>query len=210
MEKGFDLVVDMEDTRKKARLEKIAEEVRNLEASPLYAYRQENDYHAVIGEGDPDAEIMFIGEGPGRKEAETGRPFVGNAGQVLDELLASIGLDREEVYITNVVKDRPPGNRDPRAAEIELYAPFLLRQIEIIQPDVIATLGRFAMDFILKLYDLPQRGQRIGELHGEVLTAEAPYGDVTVVPLYHPAALFYNRDLKEVMEEDFRVLERFV
>jgi DNA polymerase len=195
---------------KEAQLEAIAEEVRALEASPLYDYRKENGYRPVIGEGDPDAEIMFIGEAPGQEEATTGRPFVGRAGRVLDALLASIDVDREDVYITNVIKDRPPGNRDPRVGEIELYAPFLLRQIEIIQPDVIATLGRFAMDFILERYDVPVRRQRIGDLHGEILEAEAPYGEVTVVPLYHPAAAFYNQALQETIEEDFQVLGRFV
>lgn len=195
---------------KAARLEEIANEIQSLEESPLYDYRKENDYLPVIGEGDPDADIMFVGEAPGREEAESGRPFVGNAGRVLDELLESIGVDRQDVYITNVVKDRPPGNRDPRAVEIELYAPFLRRQIEIIEPEVIATLGRFAMEFVLEDYDLPQQGQRIGDLHGQVLEAEAPHGMVNIVPLYHPAAAFYNRALEDTMREDFRVLERFV
>lgn len=195
---------------KAAQLEEIAEQVRNLSESPLYGYRQENNYHPVIGEGNPDADIMFVGEAPGREEAETGRPFVGNAGRVLDSLLESIGVDRGDVYITNVVKDRPPANRDPRAEEIELYAPFLLRQIEIIQPDVIATLGRFAMEFILEHYDLPQQGQKIGDLHGRILKGGRAYGEVTVVPLYHPAAAFYNQDLEDTMEEDFQTLNQFI
>jgi uracil-DNA glycosylase family 4 len=195
---------------KAAQLEALAEEIRNLRESPLYDYRRENNYHPVIGEGDPDADIMFIGEAPGREEAETGRPFVGNAGRVLDSLLESIGISREDVYITNVVKDRPPGNRNPRVQEIEVYVPFLLRQIEIIQPDVIATLGRFATDFILEQYGFPQQGQKIGDLHGKVLRGEAVYGEVTVVPLYHPAAAFYNPDLEDTMEEDFRALKRLV
>lgn len=196
--------------KKAAQLEDITEQVRNLSESPLYGYRQENNYHPVIGERNADADIMFVGEAPGRQEAETGRPFVGNAGRMLDTLLESIGVHRGDVYITNVVKDRPPGNRDPRAEEIELYAPFLLRQIEIIQPDVIATLGRFAMDFILEHYDLPQQGQKIGDLHGQILKAEASYGVVTVVPLYHPAAAFYNRDLEDTMEKDFQTLKQFI
>ena len=195
---------------KAARLEQIADEIRGLKESPLYDYRNENDYLPVIGEGDPDADVMFIGEAPGREEAKSGRPFVGNAGRVLDKLLESIGVDRQDVYITNVVKDRPPGNRDPRVGEIELYAPFLRRQIEIIEPVVIATLGRFAMQFVLEEYDLRQQGQKIGDLHGRVLEAEAPHGTVNIVPLYHPAATFYNRELEDTMREDFRVLKRFV
>lgn len=198
------------DNDKEAQIEAIAEEIRYLEESPLYEYRRKNDYHPVIGEGSVDAEVMFIGEAPGAQEAETGRPFVGAAGQVLDDLLESIGVERGEVYITNVVNDRPPDNRDPRVGEIELYAPFLLRQIEIIQPKVIATLGRFAMDFVLGRFDLPQQGEKIGDLHGEVLTAQTSSGRVTVLPLYHPAAVFYNRGLEDTMEEDFEVLEQFI
>jgi uracil-DNA glycosylase len=191
-------------------LKEIARAVQSLAESPLYDYRQENGYQPVIGEGNPNADIMFVGEAPGVQEARTGRPFVGNAGKVLDHLLGSVGLERKDVYITNVVKDRPPDNRDPTAEEIRLYAPFLRHQIEIVQPRVIATLGRFAMDFFLREFDLPQRGQRIGDLHGQVLEAEAAYGDVAVVPLYHPAATFYNRELEDVLEEDFRALMRFI
>jgi DNA polymerase len=198
------------DRNRQRELEVIAEKLRNLEESPLYQYRKENGYSPVIGEGDVEAGIMFIGEAPGAGEARTGRPFVGAAGRVLDDLLASIGLDREDVYITNVVKDRPPDNRDPRIEEIDLYAPFLLRQIEIVEPDVIATLGRFAMRFILEQYELPQQGKRIGDLHGHVLQAEASHGKVTVVPLYHPAAAFYNQDLRDTIEQDFQVLKQFI
>jgi uracil-DNA glycosylase len=203
-------MVRSESEDRVAQLEAIAEGLLSLEASPLYAYREENGYLPVIGEGARDAQIMFIGEAPGVQEARSGRPFVGNAGRVLDTLLESIGLARADVYITNIVKDRPPENRDPYVAEIELYTPFLLRQIEIFQPLVIATLGRFAMDFILEQFDLPQKGQQIGELHGKALKAEASYGQVTVVPLYHPAAAFYNEDLQRVMEEDFRMLKELV
>ena len=195
---------------KREVLDEIARSVRNLTESPLYDYRQENSYRPVIGEGNPDASILFVGEAPGAQEARTGRPFVGNAGKILDRLLASVDLERQAVYITNVVKGRPPGNRDPTAEEIQAYAPFLRRQIEIVRPRVIATLGRFAMNFCLREFDLPQQGQKIGDLHGRVLETEAAYGDVAVVPLYHPAAAFYNRELEDVLGEDFRVLTRFV
>ncbi len=195
---------------KAERMEEVAEAVRDLDASPLYAYRQEKGYEPVIGEGNLDAKLMLIGEAPGAQEAKTGRPFVGRAGQVLENLLASIGLERQDVYITNVVKDRPPNNRDPRVDEIELYAPFLRRQIEIIQPEVIVTLGRFATDFILRDYDLPKQGRTISDLHGRVLKAQADYGDIVIVPLYHPAASFYNQDLKSVMREDIKTLGHFL
>lgn len=190
-------------------IEAIEAQVRDLEASPLYGYRQENDYQPVIGEGSLHARVMFVGEAPGKQEAKTGRPFVGAAGKTLDKLLDSIGVEREDVYITNIVKDRPPDNRDPHREEIELYAPFLRRQIEIIQPTVIATLGRFAMDFMLDEFDLPEQGKRIGELHGVVLSAQAFYGEIAILPLYHPAAALYNDQLRDVMQEDFHVLKQF-
>lgn len=191
---------------KREAMAAITQQVESLAESPLYAYRVENDYQAVIGEGSLDAAIMFIGEAPGAQEAKTGRPFVGASGRVLDELLESIGLRREDVYITNVVKDRPPKNRDPRAGEVALYAPFLGRQIEIIRPRVIATLGCFAMDFILSRYDLPQQGQKISKLHGRRLEVEVGYGPLTFVPLYHPAVALYNRNQRGTLEEDFATL----
>ncbi|MDX1688804.1 MAG: uracil-DNA glycosylase [Candidatus Promineifilaceae bacterium] len=198
---------------KAAQMEEIAREVRNLKESPLYGYRVENGYDPVVGEGDVDANVMFIGEAPGKREAETGRPFVGASGRVLDELLEGIGLEREDVYITNVVKDRPPDNRDPRADEIELYTPFLLRQIEIIDPRVVATLGRFAMEFMLEEFDAPEYGRRISDLHGQPLEVDVPFGSVgkvTLLPLFHPAVALYNQNQRGTLEDDFRVLKRYL
>lgn len=200
----------MGDGDRAAQMQAIAEAITNLKESPLYKFRQENGYHAVIGEGSLDARIMLIGEAPGENEAKSGRPFVGAAGRVLTELLESIGLRREDVYITNIVKDRPPDNRDPSGAEIELYSPYLSRQIDIIQPRVIVTLGRFAMTFILKLFDRPEATQAIGKLHGQVIEAEAPYGQIAIVPLYHPASAFYNPGQKAALKEDILALKPFV
>ncbi len=193
---------------KQNQMDQIANQIENLTESPLYAYRQENHYLPVIGEGDLGAKIMFVGEAPGAKEAQSGRPFVGSAGKVLNEMLAQIGLEREDVYITNIVKDRPPKNRDPKTDELDLYAPFLVQQIEIIQPRVIATLGRFSMDFLLALFQHPAQGQKIGELHGQALTCSTSYGAVQVLPLYHPAATFYNRSLRPTFEADFQKLAK--
>lgn len=195
---------------KQDELEQIAAELENLTESPLYDFRQENNYNVVVGEGDLDADILFIGEAPGAQEAKSGRPFVGASGRVLADLLESIGLSRDDVYITNVVKDRPPDNRDPRPDEIELYAPFLRRQIELIQPEVIATLGRFAMEFVLNLFDVPQHGEKISDLHGQPLGVRTSYGDIVVVPLYHPALALYRRDQRSIVEADFQVLKRYV
>jgi DNA polymerase len=193
---------------KSARLAAIADSIEKLEESPLYAFRAKSGYRPVVGEGEPDARIMFIGEAPGEQEAKSGRPFVGSAGRVLNKLLESIGLDRKATYITSVIKDRPPGNRDPTTAEIRLYAPFLMQQIEIIQPSVIVTLGRFAKDLVLEQFNVPERAQGMSELHGRALPATAPYGTVTIVPMYHPAAAFYNRELETTLQEDFRTLQQ--
>jgi uracil-DNA glycosylase family 4 len=195
---------------KASQLAAIANAVSALETSPLYAYRKENNYYAVVGEGDVDADIMLVGEAPGEQEAKSGRPFVGAAGRMLNELLASINLRREDIYITNIVKDRPPDNRDPRLNEIALYAPFLMQQIAIIQPRIIATLGRHAMAFILEQFQAGATAPKISQLHGQVLMAQAPYGEIAVVPLYHPAVALYNRDQRETLEEDFQVLKQFV
>lgn len=199
----------MPDDRQK-QLGKIAQQVRDLKESPLYPYRKDNNYLPVLGEGDPHASIVFVGEAPGKQEAKTGRPFVGAAGQILDQLIESISLRREDVYITNIVKDRPPDNRDPHTEEIDLYAPFLLQQLDIIKPPVIATLGRFSMDFILEHFDMHQQGQKIGKLHGKVLKTKASYGEISVVPLYHPAAALYNNQLRDTIVNDFQILKQFV
>lgn len=200
----------MSENHKADKLARLAQEVAELTESPLYEYRQENKFHPVFGEGDPDADILFIGEAPGKQEAKQGRPFVGASGSVLNELLDSIGLAREDVYITNVVKDRPPGNRDPRQEEIDLYVPYLSQQIEIIQPQVIATLGRFAMEFVLAQFGLDEPGQKISKIHGRPLETEAEYGRVTIVPLYHPAVALYNRDQRQTLADDFKVLQDLV
>ncbi len=194
---------------RQTQLDQIAAAVEQLTESPLYDYRTENNYLPVIGDGDIEAKIMFVGEAPGEKEALQGKPFVGAAGKVLSELLASIGLERTDVYITNIVKDRPPKNRDPRKDEIKLYAPFLTRQIEIIRPRVIVPLGRFSMEFILEQFGVND-GQKISEVHGTVIEAKAGFGPVAIVPLYHPAASFYNRSLKETLWEDVKVLQQFL
>lgn len=192
---------------KSARMQQIENELLNLTDSPLYAYRQEHAYLPVIGEGDLEARILLIGEAPGKNEAKNGRPFVGAAGKVLDELLEQAHLRRSQVYITNIIKDRPPENRDPTEEEIKLYGPFLDRQINIIQPKVIVTLGRFAMDFILDRFDLPQRGGKISELHGQFLEGQASYGTVLILPVFHPAAVIYRRAWKELLKEDFLQLQ---
>lgn len=191
------------------RLRAIRDEVIALTSSPLYQERVKNKVHPVIGEGSHWARVMFVGEAPGRTEAATGRPFVGAAGKILDELLASAGIRREDVYITNIVKDRPPFNRDPEPDEIAAYGPFLDRQIDIIRPDIIVTLGRYAMGYILEKFGLASRLEPISKMHGRVLDASAAYGPIRIIPLYHPAVAVYNNSTKTVLTQDMQVLRQY-
>ena len=184
----------------------IKEEVLALKNSPLYQYRTSNNYFPVIGEGSHDAKIMFVGEAPGRNEAKTGRPFCGAAGKILDELLFSVKIPRESVYITNIVKDRPQENRDPSTEEIEIYGPFLDRQIEIIKPKAIVALGRYAYGYIMKKFDLDLDMEPISLAHGKSYPAKASYGEISVVALYHPCVAIYNRTKLPELTKDFQVL----
>jgi uracil-DNA glycosylase family 4 len=154
---------------------------------------------AVPGEGPSNADIMFIGEGPGFHEDRQGRPIVGAAGQFLEELLASINLTREQVYIANVVKCRPPGNRDPLPEELTACAPYLDRQVELIQPKVIVTLGRFSMARFFP-------GASISKIHGQPKRV----GNVLVVPMFHPAAALHQPKWRPVVEADFKKLPGFI
>ncbi len=153
----------------------------------------ESRTNAVPGEGPTNAKIMFVGEGPGFHEDRQGRPFVGAAGQYLEELLASIGLTREDVYITNVVKCRPPQNRDPLPNEIETCRPYLDRQIELIQPKLIVTLGRFSMNLFMP-------DAKISEAHGKPRKIRG----IVYYPVYHPAAGLHQPRWKSIIEEDFK------
>ena len=149
---------------------------------------------AVPGEGNPEARILFVGEGPGATEDELGRPFVGAAGQFLEEMLAGIGLRREDVFIGNVTKCRPPGNRDPLPEEIEACAPWLRAQIRAIDPRVICTLGRFAMNALIA------PALQISKAHGQPIEKDG----ILFIPLFHPAAALHQESLKRTLIEDMR------
>lgn len=196
--------------RKTEQMRTLRDELLADTTLPLAADRREHGWYPVIGEGNHDADIMFVGEAPGKTEAETGRPFAGAAGRLLNELLASIDVPRESVYIANVLKDRPPNNRDPLPEEIAAYVPYLDRQIEIIQPNVIATLGRFAMGYILKRYGAVANAPPMTHAHGTQFAGETPAGQITIVPLYHPAAALYNGSLRETLFTDFHTLQQFI
>lgn len=155
--------------------------------------------HAVPGEGNPDAQVMLIGEGPGWHEDQQGKPFVGASGKFLSELLAKAGLTREDVFITNVVKCRPPSNRDPLPDEIQACSQYLERQIAAIDPDVIVTLGRFSMATYFP-------GERISRIHGQAKRI----GKRLVVPMYHPAAALHQSSLRGAIEDDFANLPKML
>ena len=191
------------------QMKAIRDEVLGLKASPLYEYRTQNKYFPVIGEGSHDAKIMFVGEAPGQNEAKTGRPFCGAAGKVLDQLLAHVSIPRASVYITNIVKDRPQENRDPLQNEIDIYGPFLDRQINIIQPKVIVALGRYAMGYIMRKFDLDLEIEPISRAHGKAFKGKAGYGDIDVVILYHPCVAVYNPNNIDSLKKDFEVLEKY-
>ena len=191
-------------------MKEIRDELLNFEISPLYKYRIQNKYFPVIGEGSHDADIVFVGEAPGENEAKQARPFCGRSGKFLDEMLASIGLDRKDVYITNVVKDRPPENRDPTPEEINLYSPFLDRQIEIIKPKVIVMLGRHSMKYLFEKSGLSAPFESISKIHGRTFEGEFSWGKVILLPLYHPAVALYNGSMKKILLEDFKQVKRFV
>jgi uracil-DNA glycosylase len=181
------------DAERRAALEAIAAEVRDCTRCRLHATRT----RAVPGEGDPSTEVVFVGEGPGQNEDREGRPFVGRAGGLLVNLLAHIGWTRDDVFITNIVKCRPPGNRDPEPDEVEACAPYLHRQLEVLDPAMIVTLGRHSMGRFMP-------GARISQAHGTVSPADPSTGaeDATVFAMYHPAAALRTPAIETESYED--------
>jgi DNA polymerase len=186
---------------KQDRIEQVEAEVKACHKCGLWKRRK----NAVPGEGNLDAAIMLIGEAPGYWEDVKGRPFVGAAGKLLDEALSKIGISRREVYITNVVKCRPPENRDPLPSEIETCTPYLDRQIEIVKPKFVVTLGRHSASYIL-----PKAGfetESITKIHGKIYEANLLGFKVFIIPMYHPAAALYNAKYKDELNKDFELLK---
>ena len=218
---------DSEQARhKKVELRKLRAELLNAKESPLYLSREKNRFLPVFGEGDADADILVIGEGPGPNEAMEGRPFVGASGDLLDELLNSVNLTRQTIFLTNILMDftavtMPDGTavrtkdgraqkRDPLPDEVAYYKVYADRLIEVIAPRVIVTLGRFAMEFILRKYDLPERKESITRNRGKLLNATADFGPVTILPLLHPAVVFRRPEDKETLRQDILKLKAFL
>lgn len=185
------------------KLDEIRDEVIALKTE-LANERRKNNTYAVIGEGNTKAKIMLIGEAPGKNEAKTGKPFCGASGKFLDTLLESINLDRKTVYITNLVKDRPPENRDPTSEEINEYGNFLKRQIEIIKPKIIVTLGRLSMKYIFEYADITDSLAPISKIHGQNFKTKVSYGEINIIAMYHPAVALYNGSNRQVLLNDFQ------
>lgn len=178
---------------KSAQLERLRQSLLDDEVCPVLAA---GATQLVMGDGNVDADIVIIGEAPGKKEDELGVPFVGASGKFLDGMLKEAGMQRSDVYITNIVKYRPPNNRDPLAGEKKAFWPYLLTQLEIIAPKVVITLGRHSMEYFLP-------GAKIGNVHGEPHQVQLGDRVYVVIPLYHPAAALYNGRLRTTLIDDF-------
>jgi uracil-DNA glycosylase family 4 len=183
---------------KQAELDKLRQAIIDGKVTPELA---EQATQLVMGDGNANADIVFIGEAPGKNEDEQGLPFVGAAGKFLNEMLAAAGLERSDVYITNIVKYRPPNNRDPLPEEKQAFWPYLAKQLEIIDPKAIVTLGRHSMEFFLP-------DAKISQIHGHAVRKKVKYHDNNdhewlIVPLYHPAAALYNGGLRQTLIDDF-------
>lgn len=180
----------MPKTSKQAQLDKIKEEIIKQK---ICADLAKNATNLVFGDGSPDAEVVFVGEAPGKNEDLQGLPFVGAAGKFLNEMLEMIGLKRADVYITNIVKYRPPNNRDPYPDEKAAFLPFLKRQMEVIKPKLVVTLGRHSMEVLLP------PGLSISQCHGQ----PKRYNGQVYMPLFHPAAALYNGGMRQTLVDDF-------
>ncbi len=189
---------------KSALLEAIKKEFLDDSQLPL----RETALNPVFGRGNPNAKLLFIGEAPGEEEDKQGLPFVGAAGRELSKLLASAGLSDNEIYIANILKFRPPNNREPSVSEIESHTPYLLKQIAAIQPKIICTLGNYATKFILAKGNIGEMKsvQGITKLHGKVAIILLEGMSYQVIPLYHPAAMLYNPPLRKILEGDFTLV----
>lgn len=185
---------------KQAQLDELRQIILEKNVCPELAVQATN---LVLGDGNPDADIVFIGEAPGKNEDEQGLPFVGAAGKFLNEMLAAAEMDRSDVYITNIVKYRPPNNRDPLPDEKKAFWPYLLKQLQIIEPKVVITLGRHSMEYFLP-------DMKISQIHGEAKRIQFGDHKLTIVPLYHPAAALYNGSLRQTLIDDFLMVPKII
>lgn len=185
---------------KQAQLDRLKQEIIDKNICPELAAQAKN---LVVGDGNINADIVFIGEAPGKNEDEQGLPFVGAAGKFLNEMLSEAGMQRSDVYITNIVKYRPPGNRDPAPDEKKAFWPYLLKQLQIIRPKVVITLGRHSMEYFLP-------GMRISAIHGQPKRIQFGEDKLVVIPLFHPAAALYNTSLRQTLIDDFLAVPKII
>lgn len=190
----------MTNDDKQAQLDRIKQEIIDKNICADLAAQAAN---LVMGDGNINADIVFIGEAPGKNEDEQGLPFVGAAGRFLNEMLAAAGMQRGDVYITNIVKYRPPNNRDPLPEEKKAFWPYLLKQLQIIQPKVVITLGRHSME-----YFLPEL--RISEIHGQPKRIQFGDEKLVIIPLFHPAAALYNGSMRQTLIDDFLMVPKII
>ncbi|MDG6218353.1 MAG: uracil-DNA glycosylase [Candidatus Thermoplasmatota archaeon] len=190
--------------QKSHQMEKLSKEITNCKQCELWKTRT----HPVIGEGSLNAKLFFIGEAPGFNEDKQGRPFVGRAGKILDDLIESVGLKREEVYIANILKCRPPNNRNPFASEIQACSAFLKTQLQLIDPSIIIPMGSFATEYVFNTFNLPFT--KISELHGKMYSTKTLYNTKTILPMYHPAVATYNPNNKTILLTDIKKVEPFI
>lgn len=183
----------MSDEDKQALLDRIKQEIIDKNICSELAAQATN---LVMGDGNINAEIVFIGEAPGKNEDEQGIPFIGAAGKFLNEMLGEAGMQRSDVYITNIVKYRPPNNRDPLPEEKKAFWPYLLKQLQIIKPKVVITLGRHSMEYFLP-------DMRISAIHGQPKRIQFGDEKLVIIPLYHPAAALYNGSMRQTLIDDF-------
>ncbi len=185
-------------------IEKLKQEVLNCKKCGLWKTRT----NSVLGGGRLNLKVMFVGEAPGFNEDLQGKPFVGQAGKILDELLDFVELERDSVYITNILKCRPPKNRNPTSEEINHCSIYLDRQIQIIEPKIICCLGNFAAAYILEKFDLKNKIQGISKIHGQVFKVLTLFGIIKIIPLYHPAVGTYDSTMISMLKKDFEILKR--
>jgi DNA polymerase len=185
---------------KQKELDRLRADIVEKNICPELAAQATN---LVIGDGNLNAEIVFIGEAPGKNEDEQGLPFVGAAGKFLNEMLAEAGMERSDVYITNIVKYRPPNNRDPLPEEKKVFWPYLLKQLQIIQPKVVITLGRHSMEYFLP-------DMKISQIHGQPKRIQFGEDKLVIIPLYHPAAALYNGSMRQTLIDDFMNVPKII
>lgn len=194
----------MSSEEQNLRIEKLRTKISNCKRCIL----SETRTNVVPGEGDCNADIMFIGEAPGKNEDLKGKPFVGRAGDVFDKLLNSVGLTRDQIYLCNILKCRPPGNRNPLASEIRSCVGSLDVQIKVVEPLVIGTLGNFATTYIFERFGIPPA--KISAVAGKVFDVDPRFGQIKIVPVFHPAVATYNVHKTDLLIEHFQVFKKFI